>query len=143
MQENKRGREGAEGIYIALLIYVVVLECKRTRVQTLVETEKCLCYIWRPRCDLGYLWRVREIVSSTSPHRCCPGRFLSLRGRGQCGSVSHMAFILALANGLPFSSIGRVLDCHARVETPAEAEHTVTIYTMTTVLLRCYNATFL
>ena len=59
-----------------------------------------------PTWDLGYLWQVREIVSSTSPHRCWHSRRVGedfKKGVGQCGGVSDMAFLVNLVIGFTLS----------------------------------------
>ena len=60
-------------------------------------------YIWRPRWDLGNLWRVREIVFCKSPYGVDIQEEMGTapeKGGGECGSVSQMTFLLALANVL-------------------------------------------
>ena len=58
-----------------------------------------------PTWDLGYLWQVREIVSSTSPLGVGTPEVGEdfKKGVGQCGGVSDMAFLLNLVIGFTLS----------------------------------------
>ena len=56
-------------------------------------------YIWRPRWDLGNLWRVRVNCLTGVDTREEMGT-APKKGGGECGSVSQMTCLLALANVL-------------------------------------------